>query len=248
MPHFKDSHRREAFKCDLCQFSTAHPGRLMHHMRSLTGEKPLKCDMCQFSAAQKSSLVLHMRTHTGEKPFKCDVCQYSAAWKCSLVRHMRTHKGEKPFKCDVCQFSAARKSNLVRHLITHTKEKPFKCDVCLFWAAQKSTLVNHMYTHIGENLLKNTDQGRNTQNSSLDKKHIDDVNSELQCSGEGRGHLKIDQTLGLDDSVSVQAHLSSDKHQIIDTEEVKIKEESQDDGVQRWIVINSDVKHESDVM
>ena len=52
----------------------------------------------------------------------------------------------------------------------------------------------------------------------------------------------------LSNSVSVQAHLSSDKHQIKEIDAMKIKEESQDDGVQRWIVINSDIKQESDVM
>ena len=96
--------------------------------------------------------------------------------------------------------------------------------------------------------MKESDHQSNTQNSSLIKKHIDDVSSKLQITGEERGHLEIDQPMNLDNSVSSQAHLSSDKHQIKGIKADKIKEESQDDGVQRWIVINSDVKQESDVM
>ena len=218
------------------------------HGRTHTGEKPLKCDVCKFSTAWKKNLVQHMRTHTGEKPFKCDVCHYSTAYKSYLVQHMKTHTGEKPFKCDVCHYSTVRKSRLVDHMRTHTGEKPFKCDVCPFSTAQKCHLVHHMRTHTGENLLKNTDHQSNTQNSYLDKKPVDDVNSKLQSFVEERGHLKIDQTLDLDTSVSVHVHLSSDKLQKEEINAVKIKEESQDDRVQRWIVINSDIKQESDVL
>ena len=161
---------------------------------------------------------------------------------------MRTHTGKKPFKCDVCQYSTAQKSALVIHMRFHTREKPFECDVCQFSTAQKNVLEVHMRTHTGENLLKNTDHQSNTQNNSLDKKCIDDVNSKLQSFIERRGHLKTDQTLDLDDSDSVQAHLSSDKHQIKEIDAVKIKEQSEDDGVQRWIVINSHIKQEPDVI
>ena len=74
------------------------------------------------------------------------------------------------------------------------------------------------------------------------------MNSNLQRPDEENFHLKIDQPVDLDNSVSVKAQLSSDEHKIKELNVVVIKEESQDDGVQRWIVIKSDIKQETDVM
>ena len=134
----------------------------------------------------------------------------------------KTHTGEKPFKCDVCQFSAAIKGNVVRHMRTHTKEK----------------------------LLSNSDRPSNTctQKQILNIKDIDDVNSTLPSTDDERDHMKIDQLVDPYNSANVQAHLSSNEHQIKEKSAEKIKRESLDDGVQRWIVINSDIKQESDVM
>ena len=196
-----------------------------------------KCDLCQFSTAKKSNLMRHMRNHTGKKLFKCDLCHFSTTWKSCLVSHKRTHTGEKPFKCDVCHFSTAWKSCLASHTKTHTGEKRFMCSICQFSSTWKRCIVRHMKIHRREISVKNTDHQSYTHNRFFSKKHINNVNSNLQRTDEESIHLKIDQSLDLDNSVSVKVQLSSDEHQIKEVNLVKIKEESQDDGVQRWIVI-----------
>ena len=176
-----------------------------------------------------------MWTHTGEKPHKCDVCPYSTAHKKSLVNHMRTHTGEKPHKCDVCPYSTAHKKNLVNHMRTHKEEKPHKCDVCPYSTVYRSNLLCHMWTHTEENA---------EHNMMTEKKHSHNNDTE-KCN------VKVNRITNKrfdpEKPVNVNAHLNSDE----DIEKgnlltLQIKEESQDDGVQRWKVIDSVLKPETD--
>ena len=68
-----------------------------------------------------------------------------------------------------------------------------------------------------------------------------DTNSETHTTSRLKeGCPKSNQTFDLENTISGHVHVSVNKHAERNVSRVKIKEESQDDGVQRWAVINTD--------
>lgn len=82
-----------AYRCQLCPYSSKDSSQLKVHLRSHTGDSPYLCNFTGCDAAFKtpSDLSRHIRCHTREKPYKCLYCDYRAAVKCNLNVHMKRH-------------------------------------------------------------------------------------------------------------------------------------------------------------
>ncbi|XP_041660022.1 zinc finger protein 888-like [Cheilinus undulatus] len=87
-------HKKEGFKCGVCELEFPKKQHLLRHSVVHTGEKPHKCTVCERAFAQASHLKSHMRLHTGERPFKCQHCDKCFNHNVSLKSHVqRYHAG-----------------------------------------------------------------------------------------------------------------------------------------------------------
>ena len=154
------AHREKPFRCQFCDYATAHKSALTVHLRTHTGEKPFCCKLCNYACANTSALTAHMRTHTGENHFAAKAttllhkrlasqctCErtpgrshfaasmhYAAAQR--LLHSACEHTPGKLFRCEVCDYAAAKSQTHSTHANTH-RGKPFRCEVCDYAAAKR---------------------------------------------------------------------------------------------------------------
>ena len=76
------------FKCDECDYASAHRAGLKAHKRKHYGDL-FQYDQCDYKANQLGNLKRHKRIHTGEKPFKCQYCDKAYAAICGLRKHQQ---------------------------------------------------------------------------------------------------------------------------------------------------------------
>ena len=143
----------------------------------------------------------------------------------------------------ICQYSTKFKHALVNHMKIHTGEKPYKCDICQYSSAHRSALFNHMKTHSGEKPFKCDLCQYSTAYKHRLVSHMRTHTEEKPFNINPINDKLIDS----EKPVNVNGHLNSDENfEKGNMLTLKIKEESHDDGVQRWIVIGSELKQETD--
>ena len=95
-------HTLEKTQTDATNATSSEAGDLRRQLKTHSWEKWYKCNICDFASAHVSNLRTHLETHTGEKSNKCNQCAFACSAPSSLRRHMKRHgpvqKGEKsPF-------------------------------------------------------------------------------------------------------------------------------------------------------
>ena len=80
--------------------------------------KPFKCNKCDYKTAHKSHLKKHIDSvHEGIKPYKCNICDYRTAEQSKLKIHTNSvHEKIKPFKCQICTYDTVNKTHLKKHI------------------------------------------------------------------------------------------------------------------------------------
>jgi len=135
------------YKCNVCEKSFEHSGKLHRHMRIHTGERPHECNVCGKTFIQSGQLVIHMRVHTGDRPYACNHCEKAFTCSKQLKVHMRTHTKEKPYKCEICGKSFGYNHVLKLHQVAHFGEKMYKCTLCDTTFNKKKHLEMHIRQH-----------------------------------------------------------------------------------------------------
>ncbi|KAF2344462.1 Zinc finger C2H2-type, partial [Trinorchestia longiramus] len=84
-----DRHSLEFGKhlCRFCNFSTADPEDLDHHLKSHETCEVLVCEYCGYKSTHKASFNKHIRKHG--RP--CPVCSYITFDKADMERHCESH-------------------------------------------------------------------------------------------------------------------------------------------------------------
>lgn len=150
---------KKTFKCEVCNKSFEHSGKLYRHIRIHTGEKPFECELCGKSFIQSGQLVIHMRSHTGQKPYQCNSCEKAFTCNKQLKVHIRSHTKEKPYKCNICGKSFGYNHVMKLHQVAHFGEKVYKCSLCCLNFDNKKLLEHHIRNHENEaKPLSNTPQ------------------------------------------------------------------------------------------
>ena len=54
--------------------------------------KTYKCNQCDYSSAHAGSLRTHLKRHSGEKEYKCIQCDYASVRACHLRRHLKKNR------------------------------------------------------------------------------------------------------------------------------------------------------------
>lgn len=73
--------KRQLVECAICTVKLS-PGRLQHHYRSHSSDRPYKCDQCSKTYKYKSHLVVHKMSHADVLPFYCDQCGHGYTTAC----------------------------------------------------------------------------------------------------------------------------------------------------------------------
>ncbi|XP_036275739.1 transcriptional repressor CTCFL [Pipistrellus kuhlii] len=169
----------QAFRCDLCPFTTAKAASLNRHVKTHTSEKPHVCHLCLKAFRTVTLLRNHVNTHTGTRPHKCGDCDMAFVTSGELVRHRRyKHTHERPFKCHLCKYAGVEASKLKRHIRSHTGERPYQCLLCSYASKDTHKLKRHMRTHSGEKPYEcHVCHARFTQSGTM-KMHIAQKHSE----------------------------------------------------------------------
>ena len=108
--------RGKSYKCNQCDYASAHGNNLRKHLRAHGGEKANKCNQCDFASSRANNLRRHLKTHSGEKMNKCNHCDYASSQVGHLRKHLRIHSGEKSNKCNQCNFACSEPGSLRRRL------------------------------------------------------------------------------------------------------------------------------------
>lgn len=73
--------KRQLVECAMCTMMVS-PGRLQHHYRSHSSDRPYKCDECSKTYKYKSHLAVHKKSHADVLPFYCDQCGHGYTTAC----------------------------------------------------------------------------------------------------------------------------------------------------------------------
>ena len=80
------------FKCEKCQYVSAHEHHLKRHIKSVHDQiRNHVCEECGYAASQKETLKAHRAgVHKmEEKKFKYDLCPYKSCLKQYLNLHVK---------------------------------------------------------------------------------------------------------------------------------------------------------------
>ncbi|CAG0902626.1 unnamed protein product [Cyprideis torosa] len=118
----------DAFRCDICSFTTHRkPDLMLHTKRWHTSDSPRNCKICGAVQPDKYTLKLHReKDHAGKVKYPCNTCDFAASSIPSLNSHMLIHQDLKPFLCDQCSQSFRKKQLLKRHLKLHHSDEAEK--------------------------------------------------------------------------------------------------------------------------
>lgn len=142
------------YKCDDCELSYNHLGRLNYHKQMHVGVKCYKCDICETSFEQRIHLKAHKLIHklkqqeqqaefnqlqnlqqhqaidSNAKPFRCNICETTFKCRDEFRRHQVKHMmGEKLYKCTVCEELFSSPRTLKQHKVIHTEAKDIQCSM-----------------------------------------------------------------------------------------------------------------------
>jgi len=142
------NHSCEPLKCDLCDFESHLPIRIVLHKSKHHREPEFtQCDKCPYKSNRKSNVEHHKRTvHEGIR-IECQSCdrkftQHSDYRKHAKVVHNveidATRKPAGKYKCEICGYKSSNTSSVDRHQC-----KPLKCNLCDFESHQPSQIVVH---------------------------------------------------------------------------------------------------------
>ena len=137
----KEASNEKSFKCDGCEFATAHKENLRRHKKNKHGsgsesqeqEKREKCDQCDYASCKKGTLDRHKLTAHGVKSGKterCDECDFETVSSkhsgYNMLRHKRNkHGAQDKLKCGDCDYETPRKDILLKHRRNkHKQESP----------------------------------------------------------------------------------------------------------------------------
>jgi KRAB domain-containing zinc finger protein len=152
--HMKIVHlTKRPWKCGQCNFAAIEPGRLNSHVDRIHRKEPYKCDICDFVTRNKIFFEKHShKTHActvecSKNGFhQCNKCEYSSKERGNLIRHIRNiHLNILRFHCDICDFKCNLDANLQRHIkrIHQHGPKEYGCDACDKRFFSKAELKTH---------------------------------------------------------------------------------------------------------
>ncbi|KAG5669175.1 hypothetical protein PVAND_017069 [Polypedilum vanderplanki] len=148
-----DKNRPKSFKCDQCDFSTAHKISLKNHLK-IHGTRTLnfKCSECNFKTTHEGNLSRHKEIHnSNRRKFPCLYCNYETTTRTSLKNHLNNRHNPnriKDFKCTKCNYKTDWKPSLKIHLLTHeNRPKKFQCKKCEYSTNREKVFKAHSKLH-----------------------------------------------------------------------------------------------------
>ncbi|XP_057705663.1 zinc finger protein 507 [Corythoichthys intestinalis] len=95
---------QKAFKCDVCDYTSATYVGVRNHRRIHNSDKTYRCRLCDFTTTNMSSLKSHIRRHPREQQavqlleqYRCSLCGYVCSHPPSLKSHMWKHAGDQNY-------------------------------------------------------------------------------------------------------------------------------------------------------
>jgi len=87
----------KAFKCNICDFSSAHYGSVRKHKISKHDGIKYHCDRCPKSFSDSSTLLRHKKSIHDGFVYRCDLCQKTFSDGSALTRHKKKiHSSDLP--------------------------------------------------------------------------------------------------------------------------------------------------------
>ncbi|CAH0549301.1 unnamed protein product [Brassicogethes aeneus] len=153
------NHDLTQFKCSQCDFTTLKNNHYIQHLKIHDKKNHFKCQFCQYSSALSKSLNAHIFSkhrleNTGEnkieltgKVYECTKCPYSTLIKYHFNTHMKAClklKNDKSYECHLCEYKTIHKNHLTIHIRSHNEIKKLKCLFCSFQTKIKNNLDRHI--------------------------------------------------------------------------------------------------------
>ncbi|XP_064640707.1 zinc finger protein 184-like [Lineus longissimus] len=152
--------RKEAFKCDECDYSSHNKHYLKQHVDLVhSTDRPFKCPFCDYAGKRSYALKEHLIVHSNDRPFECTHCNATFRKKGHLTNHIKMHASQWNFDCSICHTSLPTRDALYEHVGKHAKDDGdvFACEQCLFATLDKSLICKHIESGTcsqGANTLK----------------------------------------------------------------------------------------------
>ena len=128
-------------KCDKCDFTTNHKGKLNRHLKThlnIKERKKYPCKICDsefFSSWRLKDHYTNFHTDTlkvENAHVKCEKCDYETNTRDKLVKHIkRAHLPREIYKCEECGKSFNKSDDLKYHANYHRQLKlEYPCTEC----------------------------------------------------------------------------------------------------------------------
>ena len=127
--HMKTHESERSFQCSLCPLTAKTRETLKAHIMCQHDKaKPYKCNQCDFQTAHSDSVKVHAAKHETERNFPCDFpdCRYAGKNEYYLKKHKITHNPNKKYSCNDCDYKTKTKSAMNVHMQRHSSVRAYQ--------------------------------------------------------------------------------------------------------------------------
>ncbi|XP_072935277.1 zinc finger Y-chromosomal protein-like [Epargyreus clarus] len=107
----------KSYTCEVCASTFYSLSELCNHRRWVHNKRKdaFKCDLCNYTASRKERITIHRKNHT-DSNHPCTVCGMFFTELPKLEVHQKCHFEEKKFECAYCDMKFYRRESVAKHV------------------------------------------------------------------------------------------------------------------------------------